>query len=63
MSQEEVIKYLKKRKKPVDMQELIINVPGNRASITRSCRKLKERNEIKYKEEKVKNYKKFFYFL
>ena len=63
MSQQEIIKFLKKKKKPVDMQELLVAIPSNRASITRGCRKLIKSNEIKVKEKQVKNYKKFYYFL
>jgi len=59
--------YLKKRKatknRPVDMQELIVKLPTNRASISRNCKKLRERGEIKHIQKKEKNYNKFLYFI
>jgi len=63
MSQQEILEYLKKKKKPVDMQELIVNIPANRASISKNCRKLRNSKEVKYKKKKEKSYEKFFYFI
>lgn len=64
MCQQAIIKYLAKKKgKPVDMKELLIKLPANRASLSRSCKKLRECNEIKYKKKKERCYEKFVYFL
>jgi len=63
MCQQEIINYLKRRGGPVDMKELIVNLPANRASISRGCRKLRETNDIRFKKQKVKSYEKFIYFM
>lgn len=63
MCQQEIMNYLSKKRKPVDMKELIINIPANRASISRGCRKLRENNEIGFKKQKIKSYEKFLYFM
>jgi len=63
MSQTEILRYLRRKKKPVDMQELIVKLPCNRASISRNCKKLRERNEVKYIKKREKSYEKFYYFL
>jgi len=63
MCQQEIINYLKKRKGPVDMRELIVNLPANRASISRGCRRLRETREVKFKKQKIKSYEKFIYFM
>lgn len=63
MCQQDILNYLKKKREPVDMQELIMNIPANRASISRNCRRLRESNEVKYKKKKEKSYEKFFYFI
>ena len=60
MSQTEVILYLKKKKRPVDIKELLLVLPYNRATISRNCRKLRERKEVKYK---VKSGRRHLYFL
>lgn len=44
------------------MRELLVNIPANRASISRGCRKLRERNEIRFKKKKEGSYEKFLYF-
>ena len=61
MCQQEIIDYLHKKKKPVDMRELLVNIPANRASISRSCRKLRDQKEVKFRKEKIKSYEKFIY--
>jgi len=63
MTQEEIINYLKKRKKPVDMKELLINIPANRASISRGCKQLRKAREVKFVKKRIKSYEKFMYFL
>ena len=63
MCQNDILNYLKKKQKPVDMRELLVNIPANRASISRNCRKLRERKEVRFKKEKIKSYEKFYYFL
>lgn len=63
MCQEDIVNYLKKRGKPADMQDLLIHIPANRASISRNCRKLREARDIKYKKKKIKSYEKFVYFM
>ena len=63
MCQQEIINYLKKRKGPVDMKELIVNLPANRASISRGCRRLRETREVKFRKQKIKSYEKFIYFM
>jgi hypothetical protein len=63
MCQQEIINYVKRKRRPVDMRELIVNLPQNRASISRGCRKLREAKEIKFKKKKEKSYEKFFYFM
>jgi len=52
MSQKEVIVYLKKKARPVDIKELLVALPYNRATISRSCRVLRKHKEIKYKKLK-----------
>jgi len=63
MCQNDILNYLKKKQKPVDMQELLVNIPANRASISRGCRKLRERSEVKFTKKRIKSYEKFMYFL
>jgi hypothetical protein len=62
MCQQEIINYVRRRRKPVDMRELLVNIPANRASISRGCRKLRETGDIKFKKQKIKSYEKFLYF-
>ena len=45
----------------MDMQELLTNIPANRASISRGCRKLRENGDVKFKKQKIKSYEKFIY--
>lgn len=63
MCQQQIINYIRARGRHVDIQELIANIPANRASISRGCRKLRERKELKCMKKKIKNYEKFVYFL
>jgi len=63
MGQAEIIKYLKKKKRPVDMKELLVNISGNRVSISRGCRKLRESKEVKFTKKKEKSYEKYYYTL
>lgn len=63
MCQQDIIKYLRKKGKPVDMRELMVNIPANRASISRNCRKLRERKEVKYVKKKERSYEKYYYLL
>jgi hypothetical protein len=63
MSQSDVIKYLKKMKMPVDINQMIIALPGNRASISRNCEKLRNSKEIKFKTIKLGRGLKYFYYL
>ena len=62
MCQEEILNYLKKRKRPVDIRELLINIKANRASISRGCRRLRETKEVKYRRKKVGSYIKYIYY-
>lgn len=62
MCQQEVINYLKKRRgKDVDIQELMRVIPANRISISRSCRKLAEYQEIKVKQVRQGPFIKFLF--
>jgi DNA-binding IclR family transcriptional regulator len=61
--QQDIINYLKKNGRPVDIQELLVNVPANRASISRNCKKLRESQEIKYVKKKEKCYEKYYYMI
>jgi hypothetical protein len=63
MSQEEILKYLKKIGKPVDIQQLLTVLPHNRATISKNCRRLRESKEIKFKIKKLKTREKFIYYL
>ena len=63
MCQQAIINYIKRRRQPVDMRELIVNIPANRASISRGCRKLRENKDIRFKKQKIKSYEKFLYFI
>ena len=60
MSQKEVILYLQKKKKPVDIKELLLVLPYNRATISRNCRVLRKNKEIKYKVDRGRRH---LYFL
>ena len=63
MCQDDIQKYLKGKRKPVDIQELITNIPANRSSISRNCKKLRESREVKFIKKKEKSYEKYLYFL
>jgi hypothetical protein len=63
MSQGQIIKYLKKMNRPVDIHELIINVSANRSSITTNCRRLIKFNEIKMKPMFIGRKIKHLYYL
>jgi len=67
MSQDEILKYLKKAKKtiknPADIRELLINIPIGRPSMSRSCKKLRECGEVRWKTKKVQSHRKFLYYL
>lgn len=63
MCQQEIMNYVKRRSQPVDMRELLVNIPANRASISRGCRKLRESKDIRFKKQKIKSYEKFIYFV
>jgi len=63
MCQSDIINYLKKKKRPVDMRELLVNIPANRSSISKSCSKLRKNHEVKFRKEKVGAYEKFIYSL
>jgi hypothetical protein len=63
MTQAEIINYLKQKNRPVDIQELLINIPCNRISISSNCKKLRERKEIKFMKKREKNYEKYVYFI
>lgn len=67
MCQNEVLGYLARKKasrhNPVDMQELVVHIPANRSSISKNCRKLRERKEVNFVKKKEKSYEKFLYYL
>jgi hypothetical protein len=64
MCQEEILKALKKSKKPLDIIELmIITQNNNRATISRNCERLRKYNEIKFKIIYTGKRKKFMYYL
>jgi len=64
MSQEEIIKFLKKVNRPVDIKELMINFPTkSRVILSRNCRILRKYNEVKFKKVKEKYYLKYIYYL
>jgi len=63
MSQIEVLRYLRIKKRPVDMQELLTAIPCNRATISKACAKLRKSKEVQFKKKKIKSYEKYFYFL
>lgn len=63
LCQQDIINYLKKKKRYVDMRELLVNIPANRASISRNCRKLRENKEVGFKKKTIKSYEKFLYFI
>jgi len=57
MSQKEVLLYLKRKKKPVDIKELLLALPQmNRTNVSRACRKLRDTKEIKFKVESGRRY-------
>lgn len=65
MCQQEILNYVKKRgsqRNPIDMVELVANIPANRASISTGCRKLRKTKEIGYRKKKIKSYEKYLYF-
>ena len=63
MSQADIIKYLRKVKRPVDMLELVANLPYNRATISRNCNKLRKTGDVKYKKVQRDFYKLFIYYV
>jgi predicted transcriptional regulator len=65
MSQEAIIKFLKKQKSPVGIKELLIALPYNRATISVNCKKLRKSKEIKYSiiKTKASRKNKFVYYL
>lgn len=65
MSQEAIIKFLKKQKTPIDIKGLLVMLPYNRATISVNCKKLRKSGEIKYKiiKTKASRKNKFVYYL
>lgn len=63
MSQTEVLRYLRSKGRPVDMQELLRAIPCNRATISKACAKLRKSKEVRFKKQKIKSYEKYFYFI
>lgn len=63
MCQSDIIKYLIKRRKNVDMVELCKNIPVNRANISRACRKLRENKEVRFKKQRIEGGEKYIYFV
>jgi len=64
MCQEEIIKHLKKTKKPLSIVELmIITKCKNRATISKNCERLRKFGDIKFKIIKNGKRKKYIYYL
>jgi predicted transcriptional regulator len=60
MAQEDIIKYIIKVGKPVDIHELLVNIPLSRNTISVNCKRLIKSGELKVK---VCKYNKFLYYI
>lgn len=62
MCQEQVIRYLEKKKgQPVDINELLRVIPSNRGNISRACRTMVEHREIKIQKVREGPFTRFLF--
>jgi predicted transcriptional regulator len=62
MCQQQIIKYLEKRKgKEVDINELIRVIPVSRANISRACSQMAKYREIKIRQVKQGSFTRFMF--
>lgn len=62
MCQQQIIKYLEKRKgKEVDINELLRVIPANRGNISRACQRMAKFREIKIRQVKQGPFTRFMF--